>query len=302
MDVARVRVRVRGLLLLFALDTVPAAAREDDQAARFAQRGEARQDVRFGLHAVHRVQHRVADHDVEAAAGFQIVAQRRHIVLGLRGAEVQPLPQKELHAGDVHCGKSFTNPSHSPEPLHIVHLAGPKVQDAGGFGQAVAGQVPQPGQQQMLIRAALALRVAVLSQFAGLLRAQAHHLGQALGVGRARQVLVGEAAIVSPEVALHQRPLFAGKHIDQAGVGALRSSIKRTLENAGVPLIAIDGKASAVDENDLARFLAHRPANYKLGGPPGSKNKPREIQPDAAVNAWVCQEAKDNVSRKMMPT
>lgn len=59
-------------------------------------------------------------------------------------------------------------------------------------------------------------------------------------------------------------------------IGASRSSIKRTLDNAGVPLIAINGKAFAVDEGDLAGFLSARPANYKLGRPRGSKNKPKE--------------------------
>ena len=56
--------------------------------------------------------------------------------------------------------------------------------------------------------------------------------------------------------------------------GASRSSIKRTLENGGVPIVQINGKAHAVEEGDLAVFLASRPEGYRKGRPAGSKNKP----------------------------
>jgi hypothetical protein len=66
----------------------------------------------------------------------------------------------------------------------------------------------------------------------------------------------------------------AGK---RAGVSA--ASILRSLRNAEVPLVAINGKAFAVEETDLQSFLTKR-GDYKFGRPPGAKNKPKPSDGD----------------------
>lgn len=56
--------------------------------------------------------------------------------------------------------------------------------------------------------------------------------------------------------------------------GTARNTIKRALENAGVPLVKINERAFAVEEHDFAVYLAQRPSNYQgRGRPLGAKNK-----------------------------
>jgi hypothetical protein len=45
-----------------------------------------------------------------------------------------------------------------------------------------------------------------------------------------------------------------------------RDGLRRSLVNAGVPLVRINAKALAVEETDLAAHLARRP-NYTFGRP-----------------------------------
>jgi hypothetical protein len=54
-------------------------------------------------------------------------------------------------------------------------------------------------------------------------------------------------------------------------------SAKRALKNADVPLVVINARALAVEDTELASFLAKRPANYSgRGRPQGARNKPKD--------------------------
>ena len=57
--------------------------------------------------------------------------------------------------------------------------------------------------------------------------------------------------------------------------GVSPTSIRRALANAGVPLVEINAKAKAVEEADLAAFIAKRAENgyAGFGRPRGAKNK-----------------------------
>jgi hypothetical protein len=48
--------------------------------------------------------------------------------------------------------------------------------------------------------------------------------------------------------------------------GMTSDGVRRSLTNAGVPLVRINAKAWAVEETDLAAHLARRP-NYTFGRP-----------------------------------
>jgi hypothetical protein len=56
-------------------------------------------------------------------------------------------------------------------------------------------------------------------------------------------------------------------------MGVAPNSARRSLQNAGVPLIVISARAYAVDEEVLAAFLKTRPEYKGRGRPPGAKNK-----------------------------
>ncbi len=58
--------------------------------------------------------------------------------------------------------------------------------------------------------------------------------------------------------------------------GVSRNSIKRALDNAGIPLVEINGKAFAVEDSDLATFIAARGVSPGRGRPAGAKNKAKE--------------------------
>jgi hypothetical protein len=60
-------------------------------------------------------------------------------------------------------------------------------------------------------------------------------------------------------------------------MGVSVKSAKRTLKNAQVPLVAINSRALAVEEDDLAAFLAERSGYAGRGRPGGARNKPKEI-------------------------
>ena len=59
-------------------------------------------------------------------------------------------------------------------------------------------------------------------------------------------------------------------------IGVKPNAARVALLNAGVPLITISARSFAVDEDELAAFIAKRPEGYKgRGRPAGVKNKPK---------------------------
>ena len=58
--------------------------------------------------------------------------------------------------------------------------------------------------------------------------------------------------------------------------GMTPSGIRVALMNAGIALTRINEKAIAVDEADLAAFVARRGESPGRGRPQGAKNKPKE--------------------------
>lgn len=63
--------------------------------------------------------------------------------------------------------------------------------------------------------------------------------------------------------------------------GMTRPGIRRALQAANVPLVEIHPKAYAVEEKDLAAFIAVRGKKPGPGRPPGAKNKTKGNGTDA---------------------
>ena len=63
--------------------------------------------------------------------------------------------------------------------------------------------------------------------------------------------------------------------------GVTVDGMRRGLKDAGVTLVAISPRAFAVEETDLAAFLASRPAGYKGRGRP-ARPKLEPVAPEAA--------------------
>ncbi len=61
-------------------------------------------------------------------------------------------------------------------------------------------------------------------------------------------------------------------------LGVSGDSAKRSLENAGVPLVRINAKAWAVEEKDLESFSKGRSGYAGRGRPSGSKNRLKQQQ------------------------
>ncbi len=59
-----------------------------------------------------------------------------------------------------------------------------------------------------------------------------------------------------------------------------RPGIRTALKNAGVTLVEISPRAFAVEESDLAAFIAGRGTYAGRGRPPGAKNKASNSEPE----------------------
>ena len=69
-------------------------------------------------------------------------------------------------------------------------------------------------------------------------------------------------------------------------IGIGPNAARLALMNAGVPLVVISVRSFAVDEEDLAAYIASRPSGYKgRGRPPGAKNKPKDKPADKPADS-----------------